>query len=118
MEILSFIYDVIARSCRLSKAKQQKYIDRINDILKSDYIKRKNLEKIVGNLTYAAWVAPFGRPFLSVLSSKITPASSKKPILVSAPMKNALVVRKMILTKNLGLSYKFILGRLPYAKNE
>ena len=66
MEILGFVYDAIARSCRLSKEKTKKYITRVNDVLKSPHVRFKNLEKLVGNLTYAAWVSPFGRPFLSV----------------------------------------------------
>ena len=70
MEILGFIYDAVARSCRLSPEKTKKYINRIVDVLRSPRVKFKNLEKLVGNLTYAAWVSPFGRPFLSVLSSR------------------------------------------------
>ena len=66
MVILGFLYDSIAKTCRLSEQKREKYINRIDDILNSEYIKIKVLEKIVGNLTYAAWVSPFGRPFLSV----------------------------------------------------
>ena len=34
MEILGFVYDASARSCRLSKKKITKYINRINDVLK------------------------------------------------------------------------------------
>ena len=48
-------------------------------------------KKIVGNLTYAAWVSPFGRPFLSVLSSKIT-SSNESSIFVSNEMKIALII--------------------------
>ena len=54
MEILGFIYDAIARSCRLSPQKKEKYINRIADVLLSPRVKFKNLEKLVGNLTYAA----------------------------------------------------------------
>ena len=76
------------------------------------------LEKIVGNLTYAAWVSPFGRPFLSVLSTKIHSNPGKQSLLLTASMKNALIIWKMILTYNQGISYDFTLGRLPFAKNE
>ena len=71
----------------------------------------------MGNLTYAAWVSPFGRPFLSVLSSELNPSKSKKPIQVSYAMKNALIIWRFILLKNQGISYDFILGRLPFAEN-
>ena len=54
MEILGFVYDAIARSCRLSLQKAKKYIDRIIAVLRSPRVKFKNLEKLVGNLTYAA----------------------------------------------------------------
>ena len=91
MVILGFLYDAIAKSCKLSEKKQIKYIARIENILKSKYIKIKLLEKIVGNLTYAAWVSPFGRPFLSVLSSKIT-SLNESSIFVSNDMKIALII--------------------------
>ena len=54
MEILGFIYDSIKRLCKLSEKKQKKYLARIKDALKSSSIDIKNLEKLVGNLTYSA----------------------------------------------------------------
>ena len=54
MEILGFLYDAVARSCRLSVEKQRKYVKRINDVLQFTHVRGKNLEKLVGNLTYAA----------------------------------------------------------------
>ena len=116
MEILGFWYDVKNSFCKLSQKKVTKYIGRINSVLSSKYVGGKNLEKVVGNLTYAAWVSPFGRPFLSVLSSKINPLKRSTAILVTVGMRNALLIWKMILTKNKGLSFDFILGRLPREK--
>ena len=52
-EFLGFTYDAIARSCRLSEQKTKKYINRIVGVLRSLGVKFKNLEKSVGNLTYA-----------------------------------------------------------------
>ena len=101
MKILGFLYDAIAKSCRLSAEKQKKYINRIDKVLGTAWVLVKNLEKLVGNLTYAAWVAPFGCPFLSVLSTKITPSMRKRSILVSGAMKNALLIWRMILKKTL-----------------
>ena len=118
MEILGFLYDSVLKSCRLSEKKRKKYIARINDALSSPSISIKNLERLLGNLTYAAQVAPFGRPFLSVLSSKINPTKRKQMIRVTNEMKNAFVIQRMILTKNSGLTFRFILGNLPHAKNE
>ena len=54
MKILGFMYDAITRSCRLSDKKQKKYMNRIDNVLESAYEMQKNLEKLVGNLTYAA----------------------------------------------------------------
>ena len=54
MEILGFLYDAVRRCCRLSETKIVKYIARIDDVLGSAYVTLKNLEKLVGNLTYAA----------------------------------------------------------------
>ena len=92
MEILGFVYDAIAKSCKLSIEKQEKYINRINDVLQSAYARGKILEKVVDNLTYAAWVSPFSRPFLSVLSTKINPSTRKQSIFISSAMRNALVI--------------------------
>ena len=92
MEILGFLYDAIAKCCKLSNEKQKKYIIRVTEALNSSEIEVKNLEKLAGNLTYAAWVSPFGRPFLSVLSSSLTPSRKKQAILVSPAIKNALVI--------------------------
>ena len=118
MEILGFLYDAITKSCKLSAKKQKKYIAHMNDILQSTHVPRKNLEKVMGNLTYAAWVSHFGRPFLLVLSSSLTKPMKDGVIVVTAAMKNALMIWRMILTRNQGLSFDFILGRLPRGKNE
>ena len=118
MEILGFTYDSIKKLCRLSEEKKKKYIQRINVAIHSPDVTVKDLEKIVGNLTYSAWVAPFGRPFLSVLSGKISPSARGNSIKMTNAMYNALVVWRMILTKNKGLSFDFIFGKLPRAKNE
>ena len=55
---------------------------------------------------------------MSVLSSALNSSKTNKLITVSPSMKNALLIWRMILQKNKGLSYDFILGRLPRAKHE
>ena len=92
MEILGFLYGGKSRSCKLSQKKVEKYMSRIKAVLNSRHVRGKNLEILVGNLTYAAWVSPFGRPFLSVLSSKISPSTRNTDILVTAAMENALLI--------------------------
>ena len=77
MEILGFLYDAITRYCRLSKTKQEKYIERIDETLKATLITAKNLEKLVGYLTYAEWVAPFGRPFFVSFTEENNPVCEK-----------------------------------------
>ena len=116
MEVHGFIYDLILRTCRLSKKKQLKYLSRIECILKSPKVQFKCLEKLLGNLTYAAWIAPFGRPFLSVLSEKIKPSKHPTPITVTSSMQNALSILKLKIKKRKDLTFDFILGRLPRAK--
>ena len=54
MEILGFIYDSISRSCKLSEKKRTKYLTRIESVMNSPKVRFKFLEKLVGNLTYAA----------------------------------------------------------------
>ena len=54
MEIIGFQYDSKTSSCRLSQKKITKYITRIDAVLKKEHVSGKNLEKLVGNLTYAA----------------------------------------------------------------
>ena len=90
MEILGFIYDSIFKTCRLSVSKQRKYIRRINQVLSSTEVSFKKLEKLVGNLTYAAWIAPFGRPFLSTLSEMLHPSKGSSPIVLTPSMKISL----------------------------
>ena len=90
MEILGFIYDSNFKACRLSVSKQRKYTIRIDLILCSKVVTFKKLEKLVGNLTYVAWIAPFGRPFLSTLSEKLNPSKDSSIIVVTPSMKNAL----------------------------
>ena len=54
MEVLGFVYDSILKTCRLSEKKRLKYLSRIDSVLKSSKVRFKVLEKLVGNLTYAA----------------------------------------------------------------
>ena len=54
MEVLGFIYDTILKTCRLSVKKREKYLSRIEVVLITPKVRFKDLEKLVGNLTYAA----------------------------------------------------------------
>ena len=51
--------------------KVAKYLNKINEIFLAKKASSKELERLVGNLVWASYVEPWGRPFLSALSSKI-----------------------------------------------
>ena len=73
MVILGLLYNSCTRVCSLDPAKVEKYSRRIEAILSAGGTSPKNLEKIIGNLAFAAWVEPFGRPILSFLAAYILP---------------------------------------------
>ena len=52
--ILGILYDAEARVCSLDPAKVTKYSDRIRLLIKKGEATSKELEKIVGNLEFAA----------------------------------------------------------------
>ena len=52
--ILGLLYDAKARVCSLDPAKVTKYSDRIRLLIKKGEATSKELEKIVGNLGFAA----------------------------------------------------------------
>ena len=51
--ILGLLYCSIKRVCRLGDAKRAKYISRVSEVIKRPVTSRQ-LEKVVGNLGYAA----------------------------------------------------------------
>ena len=53
-----------------------KYVARIDEALASRVISVQKLMSLHGNLTFAAVVAPFGKPFLAALSSIV---AGKRP---------------------------------------
>ena len=90
MVILGFVYDSISRICRLSEKKVKKYLSRIESVLNSPRVQFKQLEKLIGNLTYTAWIAPFARPFLPPLSEKLYLSKDLFPMAITPAMRNAL----------------------------
>ena len=73
MVILGLQYDSEFKVCNLDPAKVVKYTTRIETVIRVGGTSSKSLERIVGNLGFAAWVEPFGRPLLSFLASHIIP---------------------------------------------
>ena len=52
-----------------AESKVQKYVKRIDELLTTNGARADTVMSIHGNLTFAANVAPFGRPFLATLSN-------------------------------------------------
>ena len=71
--ILGLLYNSRTRVCSLDTAKVAKYSKRIRMIINNGGTTSKGLEKIIGNLAFAAWVEPFGRPLLSFLAAYVIP---------------------------------------------
>ena len=80
--ILGLLYCSVSQTCRLGEDKQSKYLARIAAIVASTSTTSRELEKLTGNLGFAAWVEPFGRPLLSCLYTAIVndDPSAKVPI--------------------------------------
>ena len=78
----------------------------------------KDLEKMVGYLVYAAWVEPFGRPFISALSSAMVLNDPNRVIARTEYMSMAINIWILIFGANRGVSFHYILNKLPWAKNE
>ena len=92
MVILGLLYCSISKVCSLDPAKVIKYSKRINHILQTGHTTSKELEQLVGNLEFAAWVEPFGRPLLSFLSRNIFPDAPKRRVYLSSMMSVAMRV--------------------------
>ena len=67
---------------------------------------------MVGRLEFAAWVEPFGWPILTFLSAYITPNHPNLIRPLTAMMKICLRVWLVLLSRNRGLDFSFILGSL------
>ena len=88
--ILGCLYDSELRKIRIAEKKRVKYIQRIRDLLQSSTSTVSILQKVLGNLNYAAEVAPFGRPFLAHLTNAISGADREGSVHVTEIMKLAL----------------------------
>ena len=111
--VLGLLFCSISKSCRLGRDKRQKYLSRVSALLAAPTTSSKALEQLVGNLGYAAWVEPFCRPLLSCLSLHIVRDEPSAPVPLTPLMVIALHVWRLVLVRNRGLHFNFILGRLP-----
>ena len=85
MDILGISFNSVEKSCFLTAGKAEKYHSRLVTLRKNGCSTSKNLEKIVGNLGYAAWVIPYGRPFISHISKFINPKDMKAVVKLDNP---------------------------------
>ena len=86
-------------------------------MLQEDSTTRKNLEKLHGQLNYVADIEPFGRPFLAHLTNAMVDRTTKDEIRLSNMTKESLKIWEQILLRNKGVSFDFVLNKLPHAKS-
>ena len=81
--ILGLLYCSETRFCRVGRKKRDKYLARVTDLMMATSTTSKVLEQVVGNLDYAAWVEPFGRPLLSFIARNIVPNKPNSLVTIS-----------------------------------
>ena len=113
--VLGLLFCSVTRSCRVGPDKLTKYLSRINTVIAEPYVLSRMLEQLVGNLGFAAWVEPFCRPLLRLLSHAIVRNNPAARVRVTPSMLAALKVWHRVLERNRGLPYRYILNRLPPA---
>ena len=111
--ILGLLYCSETQSCCLGEDKQIKYLARIVAMIGSVATSSKELEQLTGNLGYAAWVEPFCRPLLSCLYFAVVSDEPSARVPITRLMRSALGVWFRVISRNRGLSYKFIFSELP-----
>ena len=111
------MYDAVNKRCSLPAKKVAKYLTRIHEMLSTKYTTSKELERLVGNLVWASYVEPWGRPFLSALSSKIQRRKPYALIPIIGYTKTSLVIWQSLLKFNRGITYNHILGKLERGKD-
>ena len=111
--VLGLLFCSISKSCRLGEDKRQKYLSRIATLLAAPETSSKLLEQLVGNLGYAAYVEPFCRPLLSRLSLRIVKDEPSASVPLTSLMVIALRIWHLVMSRNRGLRFDFILGRSP-----
>ena len=111
------MYDASAKRCTLPPTKVKLYICRINAILSAGATSSKDFEKLIGNLVWASYVEPWGRPFLSAIGTHISRDRPSEYHRLTPYTRMALVIWKHILRAGEGVSYRWILGALPTSQD-
>ena len=90
--ILGLLYCSETRSCRIGGKKLEKYLARVTRLMLAGSTTSKSLEQVVGNLGYAAWVEPFGRPLLTFIAHHIIPDAPNSVVTISRLMRVGLLI--------------------------
>ena len=106
LKILGMMYDAVAKQCSLPQPKIEKYICRINAVLKAASTSSKDFEILVGNLVWASYVEPWGRPFLSAISCHISRGAPSVRHRLNRYTRMALLIWKRILRAGVGVSFQ------------
>ena len=114
--VLGLLYCSVTQACRIGDKKRDKYLMRVDRMLLSSSTTSIVLEQAVGNLGYAAWVEPFGRPLLTFIAHQIDSSKPSSVILISPLLRIGLLIWRAILTRNRGLPYAYIMDSLPKVK--
>ena len=118
MDIIELNFNSVKKACFLSKSKVTKYRSSLLTLRKLRGASSKELQKVVGYLVYAALVLPFGRPFISNISYFIDLKNTRNFVCLDIAALTACDVWLYLLKRNRGLTFNFILGKLPRQKDE
>ena len=113
MVILGLHYCSQNKICNLDPAKVVRYSERLRSLLQAGRTTSKELERIVGNLEFAAWVEPFGRPLLTFISREVSPDEPRREVILPFFTRIAMRIWLCLLQRNRGLRYSYILNTLP-----
>ena len=101
--ILGCMYDSISRRIKTAAKKRAKYMQRIVRVLLRDKTTIPEVQRLHGNLNYAAVVAAFGRPFLAVLLDLIKHRRPTAVVNIRQSTRLSLRIWLKILESNLGI---------------
>ena len=113
MVILGLHYCSRSKVCKLDPDKVVRYSERLRLLLYAGNTTSKELERIVGNLEFAAWVEPFGRPLLSFIAREILPDEPHRSVTLPYFCRVAMRIWLCLLHRNRGLRFSYILNNLP-----
>ena len=102
----------------LAATKFEKYFEKLSEARERGVASSKILQKLVGYLVYAAWIMPFGRPLISHISHLIDVKNINRKIQLDKAALMACDIWLRLLKGNFGLTFDFILGKLPRHKEE